>query len=331
MELRKLGKNGPQVSALGLGCMGMSEFYGPTDEATALKVLQEAYDSGITFFDTADMYGKGTNELLVGKGVKTFKNKIVVATKCGLDRSSDDLKVNNSRDYIKTACNNSLKRLGFDTIDVYFLHRHHPAIPIEDTMHVMQELIQEGKIQTVGLSEVGPEIVEKAHAILGDKLVALQSEYSLANYQSAEKVLPTCRKLGIAFVAFSPITRGLLTGKVKEASVFHTDKYFDFRSIAPQFQEKTLQHNLRLVHAIEKIAAEKQCTPVQISLAWLLAQGSDIIPIPGTKRSDYLKENIAAVNVALSADDLKNLRQIMQDNPIEGARLPEAMMQFNYQ
>ncbi len=330
MKYRFLGKNGPKVSALGLGCMGMSGHYGPTDEKTSLKVIQEAYDSGITFFDTADMYSKGQNELLVGKGIKPFRNQIVLATKCALQFIGDEVHINNNREYIKEACEGSLKRLGIDKIDLYYLHRKNPETPIEDTMKVMGELIAEGKISSVGLSEVSPETIERAYAVLGDKLVAIQSEYSLMNREAAELVLPTCRKLGLAFIAFSPLTRGLLSGKITDRSAIVKGGASDFRNSLPQFREDALKHNLELVEALEEFARQKKSTVSQIALAWVLAQGEDIIPIPGTKRSEYLQENIGALEISLTKVDLEKLRLIIEAHPIEGARLPEAMVNFNW-
>jgi aryl-alcohol dehydrogenase-like predicted oxidoreductase len=330
MKYRKLGKNGPKVSALGLGCMGMSDHYGHGDEKTSLAVLREAYEQGITFFDTADMYGNGENEKLVGKGIKSFRDQIIVATKCALEHLPDGLRINNKPEYIKAACEGSLKRLGVDKIDLYYLHRYTPEVPLEVSMQAMLELAQEGKINYVGLSEVSPEIIQQAQGILKDKLVAIQSEYSIMNHETAELVLPTCRSLGLAFVAFSPLTRGLLSGKITDRKAIIDGGESDFRGGLPQFEEKALKQNLSLVEAVENFAKQKQCTVAQISLAWLLAQGEDIIPIPGTKRSSYLKENIDALNMTLTKDDLNTLQQIMTDYPIKGGRLPEAMSDFNW-
>lgn len=331
MKYRQLGKKGPKVSALGIGCMGMSKLYGPSDEKTAIEVLNDAYESGITFFDTADMYGKGENEKLVGKGIHTFRDQIILASKCGLEFIPNGIRINNTHDYIKSACHGSLKRLNVEKIDLYYLHRHNPEVPIENSMGTMLELIEEGKIDYVGLSEVSPEILQRAHAILGDKLVALQSEYSFLNHETAELVLPTCRQLGLAFVAFSPLGRGLLSGKITDRKKIVEGGEMDFRNALPQFREGALQQNLRLVVAIQELANQKNCTAAQIALAWLLAQGNDIIPIPGTKRSNYLKENIAALQVNLTQDDLKALRDIMKEHPIQGARIPEFLgSNFNW-
>ncbi len=311
--------------------MGLSEFYGPTDEKSATKLIQEAYESGITLFDTADMYGKGENEKLLGSAIKQFRNKVVIATKCGFERlPNDGFSINNAPSYIKSACHGSLQRLGVETIDLYFLHRQNPEVAIEDSMHVMQELIEEGKIRYVGLSEAGPETIERAHAVLGDQLIALQSEYSIINHRAAEMVLPTCRALGLAFMAFCPMARGLLSGRIRDTKAFAESSAFDFRSISPQFQDGALQNNLHLVEALEELAKQKNCRVAQLSLAWLLAQGDDIIPIPGTKRSDYLQENIASLNVHLSTHDLAAIQKLMKEYPIQGRRLPEAM-KFDWQ
>lgn len=330
MKYRQLGLDGPEVSALGLGCMGMSEHYGLVDEKNSLKVLKEAYESGITLFDTADMYGQGENEKLVGKGIKAFRDEIVLATKCGLEYIPNGLRINNDPDYIKKACGESLKRLGVDHIDLYYLHRHNRKVPIEDAMEAMFELVVEGKISYVGLSEVGPETIQRAYAVLGDKLIAVQSEYSMMNYDTAEMVLPKCRQLGLAFVPFSPLTRGLLSGKIRDREAIVQAGDADFRSGLPQFREESLLQNLRFVEAVHEFAERKQATVCQIALAWLLAQGPDIIPIPGTKRIEYLKENIGALDVLLTPSDLEELAAIIRENPILGARLPEAMTDFNW-
>lgn len=328
MKYRKLGKNGPLVSALGLGCMGMSPSYGPINDTLSLKVIQRAYDVGITFFDTADMYGDGANEKLLGSAIRSFRDKIVIATKCGIKFVDDECKIDNTRRYIKQACEASLIRLGVEAIDLYYLHRYNPEVPLQESMETLLELTREGKVKHIGLSEVEAETLEKAHAILGDKLIALQSEYSIANPGLAEKVFPTCRKLNIAFVPYSPLGRGLLSGKVRDAKVFAESPVLDFRSILPQFQSDVLPDNLHLINAIEKIAKRKNCTTAQLSLAWLLAQGDDIIPIPGTKRLEYLEENIASLNVHLSSEDLRIIENVRRENPIKGVRYPEGLMKL---
>lgn len=330
MKYRKLGKNGPQVSALGLGCMVMSAHYGVADEKASIAVIREAYDRGMTFFDTADMYGKGENEQIVGKGIKPFRDQVILATKCALEYIPDGLRINNDPAYIKSCCEGSLKRLGVDKIDLYYLHRHNPEVPLEESMQAMLELVQEGKIDYVGLSEVSPEIIQRAHAILKDKLIAVQSEYSLMNHEAAELVLPTCRKLGIAFVAFSPLTRGLLSGKIKDRAGIVASGEDDFRGDLPQFREGALQQNLHLVEALQAFAKHKRCTAAQLAIAWVLAQGEDIIPIPGTKRLEYLKENLGALDVVLTKEDMHELRRILKEHPIQGQRLPESMDKFNW-
>jgi aryl-alcohol dehydrogenase-like predicted oxidoreductase len=331
MKYRQLGKHGPKVSSLGLGCMGMSPHYGPSgDEATSLRVLQKAYEEGVNFFDTADMYGKGENEKIVGKGIKAFRKSIILSTKCALEYTANGLRINNTAEYIQGACNGSLKRLGVDHIDLYYLHRHDATLPIEEPMEVMRKLILEGKISYVGLSEVGPEIIERAYAVLGDKLVALQSEYSMMNRTAAEMILPTCRKLGLSFIAFSPLTRGLLSGKITDRTAIDEAGDSDFRGVLPQFEQEALVNNLYLVKAIHEFAKGKKATASQIALAWLLAQGEDVIPIPGTKKMDYLKENIDAVDITLSQRDLEELGMLIKQHTIKGIRIPEAVADFNW-
>ncbi len=322
MKQRQLGKNGPKVSALGLGCMGMSGFYGQADESLAIRVVQRAYEEGITFFDTADMYGNGANEVLLAKAVKNFRKKIILATKCAIEFDGVTVKIRNSPDYILKACDSSLKRLGTDVIDVFYLHRFNEEVPIEDSMQAMLELINMGKIRYVGLSEVDAETLKKAYQVLGDKLVALQSEFSILNHKDAEAILPTCRKLGVSFVAFSPLGRGLLTGTLKNADVFFNSKEFDVRSLSPQFQPDTFSSNLHLVDALKAIAEKKKCTTSQLSLAWLLFKGEDIIPIPGTKRMEYLLENLKALDLSLLNSDLLAIEEAIKTNPIKGSRLP---------
>lgn len=326
MKFRKLGKKGPLVSALGLGCMTMTESYGPTNEKSGLETIEIAYENGVTFFDTADMYGSGANEKLVGKAIKHFRKKIVIATKCGIEYVDQGLKINNTPQYILKACENSLKRLEIDVIDLYYLHRYNPEIPIEESMQAMLKLIEEGKILHVGLSEVDGPTLERAHRLLGDKLVAVQTEYSILNRSVAEAILPTCRKLGVAFVAYSPIGRGLLSGKIKDSKIFSASSEFDFRSMLPQFQSEAFKDNLGLVEAITALSKMKNCTPAQLALAWLLAQGEDIIPIPGTKHAEYLTENLQALNIILSPNDLKMIDEAIRQNPVKGNRLPEELL-----
>lgn len=260
MKQRQLGKNGPKVSALGLGCMGMTGFYGEADESLAVDVVQRGYEQGVTFFDTADIYGNGANELLIGKAVKKFRNRIVLATKCAIEFDGVTSKIHNFPEYILNACDASLKRLQTDVIDVFYLHRFNGEFSIESSMQAMIELINKGKIRYVGLSEVDSDTLKKAHAVLGDKLVALQSEFSILNHKDAEAILPTCRKLEISFVAFSPLGRGLLAGKQRSADVFFNSKVLDVRTFSPQFQRDTFPHNLHLVDALQAIANKKNDT-----------------------------------------------------------------------
>jgi aryl-alcohol dehydrogenase-like predicted oxidoreductase len=272
----------------------------------------------------------GANEELVGQAVKSFRNDIVIATKCGIEIRKSDFhhSINNSPSYIKEACHASLKRLGLDVIDLYYLHRYNPAVSIEDAMEAMLHLIEEGKILYVGLSEVGRDILERAHRVLGDKLVAVQTEYSIANRTVAEAVLPLCRKLGVGFVAYSPLGRGLLSGVIKDSRVFKESSEFDFRSVLPQFQSDSLKENLHLVEAITAIAQKNNCTPAQLSLAWLLAQGEDIIPIPGTKQMNYLDENLQAINIQLPAAVLASIEEAIRKNPIKGGRYTEELLKI---
>ena len=330
MKYRKLGQAGPAVSSLGFGCMAFTESYGACDKATAEELLQKAYEKGVSFFDTADCYALGKNEELVGKAVKDFRKKIVLATKCGIQINPEDFShtINNKPEYIKKACEASLKRLGTDVIDLFYLHRFNPEIPIEESMGAMFQLVKEGKVLFVGLSEVQPQTLERAHRVLGEKLVAVQTEYSIANHTVADAVLPTCRKLNVSFVAYSPLGRGLLSGAITKPEVFKQSSEFDFRSILPQFQENVYEQNLQLTQAISDIAINKKCTPSQLALAWLLAQGKDIIPIPSTKHENYLTENLEAVDIHLSTEDLKEIKHAMDTHPIHGNRYPEELLKI---
>jgi aryl-alcohol dehydrogenase-like predicted oxidoreductase len=322
MKQRQLGKKGPNVSALGLGCMGMSCFYGKKDESSGLRVIQKAYENGVTLFDTADMYGNGANEILLGKAIKKFRKEVIISTKCSIEFDGVTLRVHNSPHYIFKACDASLKRLGTEKIDLFYLHRFNREVPIEDSMGAMLELIKKGKILYVGLSEVDAETLKKAHRVLGDKLVALQSEYSILNHKDAEAILPVCRELGVSFVAFSPLGRGLLGGTLKDAKVFFDSDELDVRTLSPQFQSDTFSKNLLLVDALKAIVAKKNCTVSQLSLAWLLAQGEDVIPIPGTKRLEYLEENLKSLDVSLSSDDILEIEEAIHSFPVHGMRLP---------
>lgn len=328
MEHRKLGKEGPLVSALGLGCMGMSASYGPTDDTTSSQVIKRAYDQGITFFDTADMYGNGANEQLLGRAVRSFRDKIIIATKCGIKFIGDECKIDNTPNYISQSCDASLRRLGVEAIDLYYLHRYNPDVHLHESMGALLNLVKEGKVKHIGLSEVDAETLGKAYQILGDSLVALQTEYSIANAEFAEIVLPTCRKLGISFIPYSPLGRGLLSGKIKDAKVFKESTAVEYRAMLPQFQPDVLNNNLFLIKAIEMVAKRKKCTVAQLSLAWLLAQGDDIILIPGTKKLDYLEENMGSLNVHLSNEDLELIEKARSENPVKGGRYPKELMEL---
>jgi aryl-alcohol dehydrogenase-like predicted oxidoreductase len=324
MQTRHLGKGGPLVSALGLGCMGMSEFYGPGDETESIATIHRAVELGIAFLDTADIYGIGDNEELVGKAIRDIRDQIFLATKFGIVRSKSDPAlrgVNGSPEYIRGACDASLKRLGVDVIDLYYQHRVDPNTPIEDTVGALSGLVKAGKIRYIGLSEAGAATIRRAHAV--HPIAALQTEYSLWTRDPEDQILATTRELGIAFVAYSPLGRGFLTGQIKRVEDFAPD---DYRRTSPRFQGENFQKNLDLVERVEAIAKEKKCTPGQLALAWLLAQGEDIIPIPGTKRRKYLEENAGALDVKLTPDDLRRIDEIAPHGAASGLRYPEQMM-----
>ena len=324
METRNLGSQGLVASVLGLGCMGMSEFYGGRNDEESIKTLAKAYELGITLFDTADMYGPYTNEELLAKGLHGFRDKIVLATKFGIVRNADDptkRSVNGRAGYVKSSCEGSLKRLNTEYIDLYYLHRKDPDTDIEETVGAMAELVKEGKIKGIGLSEVNGETLRKAHAV--HPITALQSEYSLWSRDPEDGILDTCKELGIAFVAYSPLGRGFLTGQIKKFDDFEVG---DYRRFSPRFQGDNFNKNLQLVDKIAAMAAAKGCTISQLALAWVLAQGDHIFPIPGTKRIKYLEENVGSLNVQLSTEDLQQINQLAPKNAAAGPRYPETMM-----
>ncbi len=323
MELRQLGKSGLYVSAMGLGCMGMSEFYGGADRNESISLIGLALDSGINFLDTADMYGRGHNEELVGEAIGSRRTSVILATKFGVVRTDDPNMrgVDGSPAYIKAACDASLKRLGTDYIDLYYQHRVDPKTPIEETVGALAALVKQGKILHIGLSEASSVTMRRASSV--HPITALQTEYSLFSRDPEDDLLATCRELGIGFVAYSPLGRGFLTGKYRNFEDFDAD---DFRRRSPRFQGANFLKNLDLLAKIEEIAAEKHCTPSQLALAWVLAQRSDIVPIPGTKREQYLRENLAAQHVSLSPIDLGRINAIAPNGAVAGERYPEAGM-----
>jgi len=322
MQYRRLGKSSLVVSALGLGCMGMSQSYGTPDDAESVATLNHAINKGITMLDTADMYGGGANEELLAPVLAKRRNEVILATKFGNMRQPDGrfLGVNGKPEYVQEACEASLKRLKISTIDLFYLHRVDTSTPIEDTIGAMARLIEQGKVRYLGISEAGAKTIRRAHATY--PLTALQSEYSLWTRDPEGEILSTCRELGIGLVPYSPLGRGFLTGQVKSADFGPKD----FRRISPRFQGENFQKNLELVQRIEKIAAEKGCTPAQLALAWVLAQGPDIVPIPGTKRRTYLDQNLGALEVTLTPADLKTLDGIAPRGSAIGARYPEEYM-----
>jgi len=324
MQERRLGKNGLSVSSIGLGCMGMSEFYGAHDDQQSIKTIHRALDLGIDFLDTADMYGVGRNETLVGQAIRDRRDRVVLATKFGNVRGSDGsfLGVNGKPDYVKSACEASLRRLGVEVIDLYYQHRVDPNTPIEETVGAMAKLVREGKVRHLGLSEAAPATIRRAHAV--HPIAALQSEYSLWSREPEDEILPVCRELGIGFVAYSPIGRGFLSGKIRSINDLEAD---DRRRLFPRFQGENFQRNLDLVKRIEEIAKRKKVLPSQLALAWLLTRGPDILPIPGTTQIPHLEENIAATEITLSPEEIASIEKIAPSGIASGLRYPEEAMQ----
>lgn len=324
MKIKPLGSQGLQASALGLGCMGMSDFYGSRNDEESTNVIRRAFEIGINFFDTADMYGPYTNEELVGKAIKEFRKECTLATKFGIVRDPNDPTrrgVNGKPEYVRSSCEGSLKRLQVEVIDLYYLHRKDPDTPIEDTVGAMAQLVQEGKIRAIGLSEVNADTLRKAHAV--HPVTALQSEYSLWTRDPEDEILQTCSELGIAFVAYSPLGRGFLTGQIKKFEDFEPG---DYRRFSPRFQGDNFNKNLQLVEKIEAMARQKGCTPSQLALAWVMAQGEFIFPIPGTKHMKYLEENVGALDVALTQKELSEIDNIAPKGVAAGLRYPESAM-----
>lgn len=324
IPLAALGKSGIQTSRLGLGCMGMSDFYGPHDDADSLNTLDRAVDLGVVFWDTADMYGPYTNEILVGKALKKHRDKITLATKFGFVRGEDPHArgINGRPEYVLKACDASLQRLGIEVIDLYYLHRKDPQVPIEETVGAMASLVQAGKVRALGLSEVSVDSLQKAQAV--HPITAVQSEYSLWSRDPEQGMLQTCREMGVAFVAYSPLGRGFLTGQIQSPDDFAAD---DWRRISPRFQGENFAKNLELVAQVKAIATAKKITASQLALAWVLAQGDHIFPIPGTKRIKYLEENAGALSVQLTTEEMKQLDAVFIGQ-VAGDRYPELGMKF---
>lgn len=326
MQNRRLGNSGISVSAIGLGCMGMSEFYGPHDDAESIKTIHRALELGINLLDTADMYGPFTNEELVGRAIADRREKVVLATKFGFVREGTDPNrrgLCGTPEYVHRACDGSLKRLGVDYIDLYYQHRVDPQVPIEETVGAMKELVEAGKVRAIGLSEPSAASIRKAHTV--HPVAAVQNEYSLWTRDSEDEALPAIRELGIALIAYSPLGRGFLTGQIKKVEDLAED---DYRRTMPRFQGENFQKNLELVDHVKELAEKKRCTPAQLALAWVLAQGDDIIPIPGTRNQDRLEENAASVDVQLTAAELAEIDKIAPKGAGAGDRYAPAGMQW---